>query len=148
MILDSLANLDFYGPLNGRFAKALAYLRGADLEALEEGKYEIDGEEIYMMISERELKNKADAAMEAHDRYIDIQVVITGREGFGWKDRSLCTAPRGEMNTAKDILFYDDAPTTYVELSAGQAAIFFPDDAHAPLVGEGKVKKCVVKVKF
>ena len=64
MIVDSLANLDFYGPLNGRFAKALAYLRGVDLKALPEGKYEIDAEEVYMMISERDLKKKADAAMD------------------------------------------------------------------------------------
>ncbi len=147
MIVDSLANLDFYGPLNGRFAKALAYLRGVDLKALPEGKYEIDAEEVYMMISERDLKKKADAAMEAHDRYIDIQVVVDGHEGFGWKYRNECTSPRGEMNTVKDIIFYDDEPSTYFELKAGEAAIFFPDDAHAPLVGEGHVKKCVIKVK-
>ncbi len=147
MIVDSLANLDFYGPLNSRFAKALAYLRGVDLKTLPEGKYEIDGDEVYMMISERDLKKKDDAAMEAHDRYIDIQVVVDGHEGFGWKYRSECTAPRGEMNTVKDIIFYDDEPSTYFALKAGEAAIFFPDDAHAPLVGDGHVKKCVIKVK-
>ena len=104
MIVDSLANLDFYGPLNGRFAKALAYLRGVDLKALPEGKYEIDAEEVYMMISERDLKKKADAAMEAHDRYIDIQVVVDGHEGFGWKYRNECTSPRGEMNPEIPVL--------------------------------------------
>lgn len=148
MIVDSLAKLDFYAPINERFTRALAYLRGVDLKALPEGKYEIDGDEIYMMISERDLKTKADAAMEAHDRYIDIQVVVDGHEGFGWKYREECTAPRGEMNTVKDIIFYDDVPSTYFELKAGEAAIFFPDDAHAPLVGEGHVKKCVIKVKY
>ena len=147
MILDSLANLDFYAPLNGRFAKALAYVRGVDLKALPEGKYVIDGDELYMTVSERDLKTKADAAMEAHDRYIDIQVVVEGHEGFGWKYRKECTAPRGAMNTEKDIIFYDDEPSTYFNLKAGEAAIFFPDDAHAPLVGEGHVKKCVIKVK-
>ena len=45
------------------------------------------------------------------------------------------------------VIFYDDEPSTYFALKAGEAAIFFPDDAHAPLVGDGHVKKCVIKVK-
>lgn len=147
MILDSLANMEAYAALNSRFPQVFETLRKTNLSALAEGRYPIDGDESFMLISERDLKAPADAAMEAHDEYIDIQIVISGSEGFGWKDRTLCVAPRGEMDTTKDILFFDDAPSTYFTLGEGESAIFFPADVHAPLVGQGHVKKCVVKVK-
>ena len=51
------------------------------------------------------------------------------------------------MNTEKDVMFYDDEPSTYFTLDEGEIGIFFPQDAHAPLVGDGRVKKAVVKVK-
>lgn len=148
MVVDSMANLEFYSALNSRFAKAFEALRKADLKNMEEGKYPIDGDNIFMLISERELKKPEDAAMEVHDKYIDVQVVLSGTESYGWKDRAQCTAPRGVMDTEKDCLFYDDKPTTYVTLQGGQFAIFFPQDGHAPLVGQGMVRKCIIKVKM
>ena len=147
MVLDTLTNLPSYNALNSHFAKVCAYLKEAHLSGLPEGRYPIDGDNAYLMISERDLKKPADAALEVHDRYIDIQIVLSGREGCGWKDRSRCAAPRGAMNTEKDVMFYDDEPSTYFTLGEGEIGIFFPQDAHAPLVGDGRVKKAVVKVK-
>ncbi len=147
MVLDTLINLPFYSEMNSHFVKVWTYLKETDLSNLPEGRYPIDGDNAYLTISERDLKKPMDAALEAHDRYIDIQIVVSGHEGFGWKDRSHCTAPRGAMNTEKDVLFYSDEPSTYLTIGAGEMGIFFPQDAHAPLVGDGHVKKAVVKVK-
>ena len=146
MIFDALSNEACYEALNPRFAKAFAYLKTVDLATIAEGKYEIDGQEVFMSVMERDLKTPEQAALEVHDKYIDIQVVIAGVESFGWKDRRACASPRGEMSVEKDILFYDDKPSTYFSLMPGEFAIFFPGDAHAPLVGDGRIKKCVIKV--
>lgn len=147
MVIDTLKNGAFYSNINPLFAKVFAYLDEVDLASMAEGKYEIDGERVFVMIVDNKpLKSKADAALEVHDKYIDIQVVIKGEEGFGWKSRAECTSSRGEMDTVKDILFFDDKPQTYVYIKSGEIAIFFPEDAHAPLVGEGIVKKAIVKV--
>ncbi len=148
MIFDHCNNMRLYQAVNPRFAKAFDFLERTDLKALPEGRHEIDGEDVFISVMERDLKKPADAALEVHDKYIDIQVIIAGDdESFGWSDRKDCASPRGAMDTAKDILFFEDKPQTYFTLKAGQMAIFFPGDAHAPLVGEGHVKKCVVKVK-
>ncbi len=146
MILDSLRNAAQYESANPFFRKAFEYLASTDLAALAEGKYVIDGDNVFISVMERDLKNRADAALEVHDKYIDIQVLVSGSESFGWIDRAACTSPRGEFNPEKDILFFDDKPSTYFSLVASEMAIFFPQDAHAPLVGEGHVKKAVVKV--
>lgn len=146
MIIDSLTNCKAYEALHPRFAKAFRYLLTADLSKLPDGRNEIDGDEIYLMMNRGALKKPEDAPVEVHDRYIDIQVVIEGTETFGWIFRGELAAPRGEFDTEKDIRFYDDAPTTFFTLHEGQMCLFFPEDGHAPMIGEGSVVKCIVKV--
>ena len=56
MVLDTLTNLPSYNALNSHFAKVCAYLKEAHLSGLPEGRYPIDGDNAYLMISERDLK--------------------------------------------------------------------------------------------
>ena len=95
-----------------------------------------------------DLKRPADAKLEIHDRYLDIQVLVRGeREAFGWSQRDRVTRPLGAFDVQKDIRFYDDVPQTYYEVTPGQFTLLFPEDAHAPMVGEGTVRKIIVKVR-
>jgi biofilm protein TabA len=36
----------------------------------------------------------------------------------------------------------------YFQLTDGQFGIFYPEDVHAPMIGEGEIKKLVFKVKI
>ncbi|GHU99660.1 sugar isomerase [Bacteroidia bacterium] len=147
MIIDSADNLALYAELNPRFARVADYLATANLDTLSHGKYPIDGERIFISVMENgSLKKAGDAPLEAHRSYIDIQIVIRGRESYGWRALAQCLAPRGEMDRERDILFYDDEPALWFTLEPGSMAIFLPGDAHAPMVGEGIVKKAIVKV--
>lgn len=147
MIIDTLSQAKLYCNANPRFAKAFDFIAKTDLTTIEEGRYPIDGDNIFMtIVDNKALKATKDAALEVHDKYIDIQIVIRGKEGFGWSARETCTEPCSAMDTDKDIMFYNDTPSTYVTLTPNQFVIFFPADAHAPLVGEGTIKKCIIKV--
>lgn len=148
MIIDLLSELVNYESLNARFERVCEYLGTTDLASMEEGRYVIDGDDSYMTIVEKELKDPHAAALEVHNKYIDIQIVISGKEGFGWSGRRSCVKPKGDYSEENDILFFEDKPSTYFTLKAGECAVFFPGDAHAPLVGEGKVRKCIVKVRW
>jgi len=148
MILDTLENAGNYISLHPRFAKAFEFIKAQNLDTIEVGKFEIDGKDIHASVS---LKDgvKADVAkFEAHNNYIDIQVCPTGSETLGWKPRSKCVTEKEAYNTEKDVIFYSDQPDTYFQLHAGQFAIFYPEDVHAPMIGEGPIKKLVVKVKI
>ncbi|RYY90831.1 MAG: DUF386 domain-containing protein [Chitinophagaceae bacterium] len=147
MIIDSLANSDKYVSLHPRFAPAFAYIKGLSLSELEVGKTEIDGKDLHAAVSLKDGVAKEAAKFEAHDHYIDIQVCPEGSEVMGWKPRSTCVAA-GEYNTEKDVTFFSDKPDMYFMLSAGQFAIFYPEDVHAPMIGEGPIKKLVLKVKI
>lgn len=148
MILDSLKNAHLYFSVNPRFEQAFEYLKSVDLMTLEPGKYPIDGDNIFLNMVERDLKCKQDAKLEVHNDYIDIQVVIKGVESFGWSERQDMKQPQAEFDTQKDIQFFDDEPQTYYTLKEGQFTILLPEDSHAPLVGEGPIRKAIIKVRL
>ena len=148
MILDSLKNSALYENVNPRMKKAFELIASTDWTTMETGIHELDGKDIYVNVMERELKQKSDAKLEVHNEYIDIQVLVTGKEeAFGWSERKDLRMPQGEFNAEKDIQFFDDAPQTYYTLRPGQFTVLFPEDGHAPMVGEGTVRKIIVKVR-
>lgn len=146
MVIDTLSNLGFYAPLNRRIASVEAYLRGTDLDALPDGKYAIDGDAVFMTLCHGDLRPAEEAPLEAHDRYMDIQIVLSGEETYGWRSREECSQPEGTYSAERDIVFFRDTHRTRFVLGRGGTALFFPGDAHAPLIGEGRVRKCIVKV--
>ena len=148
MILDSLNNAGKYISLHPRFAKAFEFIKSQDLANIEPGKYPIDGPELHASVSIKEGYSRDEAKFEAHNNWIDIQVCATGKEQMGWSSRERVSSPIGEYNAEKDVTFFSDKPDTFFTLQAGQFAIFFPEDVHAPQIGEGPLKKLVVKIKL
>ena len=108
MILDSLSSAGKYAGLNPLFAKAFAYIASVDLAALEPGKFDIDGDKLRGIVSEKNGMSAAEstAKFECHNAHIDIQVCISGKETLGWKPRGNCISPRGEYNPEKDVFKY------------------------------------------
>lgn len=146
MILDILENATRYLPLNKKFAKAMEFLSRSDLKELPEGKYEIEGDCIYAMVSKGFGRKKEDALLEAHEKFIDIQLVLEGTDTMGWKPRSLCKEPTREYDPESDVQFFADEPDGWLSTESGAFAIFFPEDAHMPMISPGQIHKVVVKV--
>jgi len=73
--------------------------------------------------------------------------VLAGTDEMGWKPPGECRQPVSEFNVERDIRFFDDLPSSWVATPAGSYCIFFPEDAHAPLVSDGLVRKVVVKIE-
>ena len=147
MILDSLENSATYGGVSLRLKQTFEYLAATDLKALAPGRYEIDGEKIFVKVMEGDLRQEEDALLEVHDKYIDVQVLVSGNvEKIGWRERRECREPRGSFDGQEDILFFEDRSQSFFEIKPGQFVVFWPEDAHAPMIGNGRVKKVVVKV--
>jgi YhcH/YjgK/YiaL family protein len=147
MIIDTLANLARYESLNPHFKQAFDFLKKTDLSQLETGKKIIlDGENSFINVNEGAGKEKPDAKLEQHRKYIDIQVPISMPETYGWKQGAKCSEVLKPYNPEKDIEFFSDEPTTYFTLNTDEFCIFFPEDGHAPGIGNGNLKKLIVKV--
>jgi len=147
MIVDKLSEAEKYFPLHPEFKIAFEYLRKLISQEIEIGKYEIDGDDIFCIVSSDLGKKKEDAKLEHHKKYIDIQMLIEGNEIIGWKNLSECKSVSKEFNIEKDIAFFNDEPEIWLNLKPLTFAIFFPEDAHAPMISNSVVKKVVVKIK-
>jgi len=147
MILAPLAELGTYLNLHPLFERVEKALITLDFTKPGEKIY-IDGENLFAIPSFNKARDAGEAPLESHDKYIDIQICLQGEETIGWRDRQTCNAIKEPYSNDNDITFYSDYPTCFITLKPNQFAIFFPSDCHAPLIGEGFIKKVVFKVKL
>ena len=146
MIADSLKNYKSYLSICPRLEKAFDFILNNDLASFADGRHDIDGDNLFVNVMDVDLKPRHEAALEVHDRYLDIQIMVGADEEYGWSERCDCHSPREEFNRERDVQFFTDAPQTFFTLNERQFAIFFPKDAHAPMLGEGKVRKLIFKL--
>ncbi len=149
MIKDSLKNIDSLSQYGENFNKAIEFLKTVDFNALTPQKYEIDGSNVYAFFCEVNLVAPTQAKLETHKKYADIQVVTYGCEGMEYAPADTLTV-KEEYSAEHDIAFYEDGKNAeLLKVSAGEFALFLPEDAHKPncFAGQGeKSKKLIVKV--
>jgi len=149
MIVDTIQNASKYFSVHPLFAKAFEYIGQTDLANAPDGKLDI-AEGLKAIFSNKTgmTAEASVAKFECHNKYIDIQLCINGTETIGWKPREKCVRENGGYSPEKDVQLYNEQPDMYFKLTGGQFAIFFPEDVHAPMIGEGEIKKLVIKVKI
>lgn len=148
MILGSINNTKTVEKIHPSFKKAFNFLKTINLKNIEtsESHIEIEGKDIFALVQEYQGKTKKEVILEAHKEYIDIQLVIKGSEQMGWQDIDKCSKVLSDYDENKDVVFYDNSASSFITVNQNEFAIFFPEDAHAPGVGNGIVKKMVIKV--
>lgn len=147
MVLDQLNNAHLYHGLSPRIKKGLEYIATTDFSKKAAGKYELEGQLIFVMVNEYETKPSEACKLEAHLKYIDIQLMLTGEEQVGYTMKTN-QVPTEEYNTEKDVMFFSEQ-VCYFKFYTGQFAIFFPTDLHQPGISLKRtkgVRKVVVKV--
>jgi YhcH/YjgK/YiaL family protein len=146
MILDKLVNSERYYNLHAGFKKAFEFLRRGDLADLPDARYEIDGKRICATIFEGKGNGRKAAKLESHIQNIDIQYCISGFDEIGWNPASECSVKDGGYDPGKDLQLYSDMPKIWVPHAPGTFMVFFPEDAHAPMIADRALRKVVVKV--
>jgi len=81
MIVDTLLNAEKYFCMHPLFSKAFEYIKSQNMEAIEVNKYEIDGDRLKAIVSDKPGMTAGESAakFECHDKHIDIQLCINGR---------------------------------------------------------------------
>ena len=148
MIHSTLDESARYESLHPRFKEVFDYIKSHDLRTMEPQRLELRGEDHFINRIDAPSNPQDEQPIEAHESYIDIQVLLEGRERIGWLPRAKCLSPRAPYDESKDIIFYHDQPTSYVDLLPGDFVILFPEDGHAPFIGDGSpISKLIVKVR-
>lgn len=150
MIFDNLKNIGLYLGVNKNLDTAIKFLEKGDFSF--EGKFELDGTNVFMFKDEYTTKLPEDTAWESHDNYMDIQLVLQGEEVIGMTSRedSVTSVP---YDGEKDLEFYtsDSGKEKFPVLTDGDFLVIFPHEVHCPKMmskEQSPVKKMVVKVKL
>jgi len=147
MIYDSLNNFNDYVCLHPHFADALAFLKEHEgtLPALMPGSYDINSSGAFASVSEYESKPESEGFLEYHRKFIDIQIIIAGREKIGIARKDNCRDQ--EYREEKD-LGKLEGTTDFITMDITNFAIFFPQDAHMPQISCSDQREKVIKVVF
>lgn len=146
MILDDIGNAETYFKLHQNFKVGFDFINSFDASNFKEGKNEIIGDDVFALVFK--LTNfEPNTKLEAHNNYIDIQFVLKGEEQMGWKNRLACTQPENKFDLEKDVQFYKDQPSHFFFVKQNHFTIFYPNDAHAPLLNKNPLFKIVIKVR-
>ncbi len=146
MMLDRLDLFPRYLPLHPGFETAFHYLFDRKWVGLPSGRHPLPDGRIYASIERRDGRGLQGAKMEFHRLYIDIQYTIAGNEVIGWRNLEHCHKVLQPYDANHDCGLFADEPDSWCMVQPGCFAIFFPEDVHAPLAGEGPLHKIVMKV--
>ena len=149
MIYDKFKNIELYFDKGQQLRKAIDFALGFD-KSQPDGRYEIDGDNIFAIVMTYETKPVEELKFEGHKKYIDIQLLLEGQE---YMDVSLDKNLVVDTSYSKQndvALFAQPQHYSSVLLKSGNFAIVFPDDLHQPgrmIKRAEQVRKMVIKVR-
>lgn len=149
MIVTDLKQIAGQCPMTDGMIKAVDFLRLRGIHDLPDGTVEIDEDRVFAIVQRYETMKTDVPQFECHHKYIDVQYIVSGEEIIGWTPAERITVLEA-YDGDKDICF--GAATgawTQVYVQAGQMAVLYPEDGHAPRLAAGspsRVMKIVVKV--
>ena len=154
-VLGYLADLlPLYKESDKNIYKGLLYLKKLSakkfkgIEAGQPVKDEFGGKKIFAIHQAYLPKYPSQARFEGHKAYIDIQFIFSGRETIYLAQRKDCRKDT-DYDKKKDIQFFKAKAWSMLVFKPGMAAIFYPQDIHAPSLSagaKGMVKKSVIKI--
>ena len=111
------------------------------------GRYDIHGDDLFAAVSRYDTEPDGDRVFENHKKYIDLQIVLEGKEEIQWADTKTLTMVSEEFSKGGGIAFYKGESMGYTLLGGEQCVILFEEDAHKPNVLHEKSEN-VLKVVF
>lgn len=151
MIVDRLEhwNRYFQGP---HWQKVFTYLSTLSAQAPETEMTPLQGDEIMARVMVYDTRGPEEGTLEAHDRYVDIQMSLENSEAIEWFPRDTLTV-KTPYDSATDAVFFErpgPAPARVINVP-GQFVALFPEDAHLaqqmPEDAPERVRKVVVKLR-
>lgn len=147
MILAHIEDSERYFSLHPLFKQLFDYVKTHDLSQVPAERITLDGERLFINVADASLKSPEEQVLEVHRRYIDVHFPLSSNEVMGWSPlQGLQTESVNPFNEEDDYAVYAETAQTYLTIRPGEFVIVWPEDAHAPIIGEGKLRKLIAKV--
>lgn len=131
MIYDKFEHAGIYFAEDSLLYKAISYAKNLD-PSTPDGRYEIEGEDLFSLVMTYDTHPAAENRFEAHEKYIDVQVVLKGEETIGVTlENNLASL---EIYSEKNDVKFLESPedSSVLVMKPGYFAVFFPSDIHRP----------------
>lgn len=148
VILSKLSDSHLIEALHPSFKSVFDYIKQNDLSKVPTGRITLDADNIFINIDDAKLRTQSEQVLEIHRQYIDIHIPLSGEEIVGWTPLDDLEVPSNEpFDVKRDFALYAQKASTYFTVKPGQFYIMFPEDAHAPIIGNGTLRKLIAKVR-
>ena len=148
MLVSTLAQSARAERLHPLFKKLFDYVKTHDLTKVPAGRIVLQGEELFINVDDATLRSREEQKLEVHRRYIDVHFPLSGAETVGWRSlETLTEASDAPFDAENDFALYTAPAASYFEVQPGSFYIVWPEDAHAPIIGEGRLRKAIAKVQ-
>lgn len=125
------------------------YVRKHDLRAVPAGRIELCGEDLFINVADVRLVKPEKQKLEVHRAYLDVHIPLDNVETIGWRSLGEIGVPSEKpFDTEHDFALYACPAATYVTVRPGEFFMAWPQDAHAPVIGEGTLRKLIAKVRI
>lgn len=148
VIFSTLADTARVESLHPLLPELFRYVRTHDLLHMPCGRIELDGDRLFINNSNPQCLTVEKQVLEVHRRYLDVHILLEGEETIGWSPLSELKMEQQAYDAEADCALYADRPSTYVTLRPGQWLMAWPEDAHAPIIGQGKIRKLIAKLRL
>lgn len=149
MILGKVNDSKRYEKLHPQFPRLFQFVRENDLSKFANQRIVLDGDDLFINMAEPELKQAEDQKLEVHREYIDVHFPLTGDEICGVTHLADLAVESDEpFNVEDDFALYSEKAQNYFTAHPGDFYIVYPEDAHAPIIGKGTIKKAIAKVRL
>lgn len=149
MITGNIHHLALVPYLPAKLKQAIEYIKNNITDDTPLGKHDIDGNNVFVLISNDSTDELQNRRAEYHERYLDIQIVLKGEEGMVFSNLPAGT-PTDNWLADKDIAFLPSGEQEkQMIMQEGDFIVFYPGEVHKPLCAVGKpanVRKAVVKM--
>ena len=145
MIYDAICSMNKYFRNNLTWKAVSTFVQDID-DASPAGRFEVC-EGVFAMVSHYPTKELLGSEMEVHEKYTDVQFLLSGRELIGYQASTCDLTVTQPFNVSDDIGFFKSTDYSTVLLQKGVFALFPAGEFHMPqLQATSGVSESVVKV--
>ena len=120
MIIGSLKDTQRIASFHPLFKTLFDFLANNDLSNIQLGKTELLKNKLYIICSTLEKGASREQLLEGHRKYIDVHILLEGKETIGWTPLCKALCKHKDYDEAKDYLLYTDTPSVFIDVNPGE----------------------------
>jgi len=151
MILGKIAHLDAQTGIDEKLITIIRQALELRPETLAAGRYEIEGDDIFMNVMTFETVNYDAKRYEQHREYLDVQILLNGSERIDFGPLGAAVDPQAYHQDDDYQLCDVVEPVQTLAMEPGMFAVFLPGEPHKPgciNTAEQTITKAVIKVHY